>query len=328
MHPGELEFRDFSAADTEALWSLHNQFLAADETLEVWQQRVSSEGQRSQVFQTAWIEGRIVGFVQLVPIGADVLNLSLAVSGEWRGQGIGSRLWEYLRVEAQSLAAQRWQTGLRDSSVAALRFLEQRGFAVREHSVHNRLNLSAPIDLEPISRLERQGYRFCTLQSAGDTPVNREKLYWLVREAVLDDPGFEGEFETLEQFAQMADAWYWSEAETRYLAIHNEEWVALSGLHPKPDQSFVSTSLTGVTRTHRGRGLAQAIKLIAITDATARGYNEIRTNNDSRNAAMLAVNRKLGFEAISELVWLERSAAQSVSSSTHQRSPPRVSSRA
>ena len=177
---------------------------------------------------------------------------------------------------------------------------------MRERSIYSHLSLTAPVNLDLIPQLERQGYLFCTLQSAGDTSANRKKLYALVREAVMDDPGFEGEFETLEEFSQMADAWYWNEAETRYLAIHGDNWVALSGLHPKPDQPFIDSSLTGVTKTHRGRGLAQAVKRAAIADARHRGYTEIRTNNDSRNARMLAINRKLGFEPVSEFVWFER----------------------
>ena len=309
MQSSQLEFRDFSATDADALLPLRNHCQPADDPLEVWQQRDSSPDQRQQVFQTAWLEGQIVGFVRIIESGADVLNLSLAVQGKRRGQGIGSRLWEHLRVQARSFTAQRWQTGLRDPSVAALHFLERRGFAVRERSIYSHLSLTAPVNLGLVSQLERGGYRFCTLQSAGDTSVNRQKLYWLVRETVMDDPGFEGEFETLEQFSQMADAWYWNEAATRYLAIHGDEWVALSGLHPKPNQSFIETGLTGVIKTHRGRGLAQAVKLVAIADAVKRGYSEVRTNNDSRNAAMLAINRKLGFQPVSEFVWFERESS-------------------
>ena len=306
---GKLEFRNFSAADTDALlWSLHNQFLKADEPLEDWLQRVSSPpvNQIKQVFQSAYLNGQVVGYIRISEIDPDVLDVNLAVRDEWRGQSIGSRLWEHLRVESQSFTARRWLTSLQNPSAAALHFLQQRGFIVRERSIHSRLNLPATGDTGLIPQLEAQGYGFCTLQSVRDTSANREKLYWLVREAVMDDPSFAGEFETLEQFGQMADGWYWNEADTRYLAIQGDKWVALSGLHPKPAQPFVSTSLTGVAKTHRGRGLAQAVKLMSIADATARGYSEIRTSNDSRNAVMLAVNRKLGFQAISEFVWLER----------------------
>lgn len=304
----QLEFRNFSPAEADALWSLHTQFLEADEPLEDWRQRVSSPPaeQLKQVFQTAHLGAQVLGYIRISEINSDVLDVRLAVRDEWRGQGIGSRFWDHLRFEAQRFSASRWQTTLRNPSATARLFLDKRGFALLQHTIHSHLSLPATIDIGLISQLEEQGYRFCPLQVAGDTSVNREKLYRLVREAVMDDPGFEGEFETLEQFEQLANAWYWDEADTRYLAIHGDEWVALSGLHPKPDQPFIDSGLTGVTKNHRGRGLAQAVKAMAITDALKRGYKEIRTSNDSRNADMLAVNRKLGFKAISEFAWFER----------------------
>lgn len=92
MHPHKLEFRDFSLADADVLRALHNQFLAADELLKDWWQRVSSgsTGRSKQVFQTARLEGRIVGFLRLVETNTNLLNLSLAVQSELSGQGISS----------------------------------------------------------------------------------------------------------------------------------------------------------------------------------------------------------------------------------------------
>lgn len=48
-------------------------------------------------------------------------------------------------------------------------------------------------------------------------------------------------------------------------------------------------------RDYRGRGLAQALKLQTVLLARRAGMRTIRTNNDSLNAPMLAVNRKLGY---------------------------------
>ena len=42
IDPDQLELRAFTAADTDALWSLRNQCLSADDPLEVWRQRDSS----------------------------------------------------------------------------------------------------------------------------------------------------------------------------------------------------------------------------------------------------------------------------------------------
>jgi GNAT superfamily N-acetyltransferase len=49
-------------------------------------------------------------------------------------------------------------------------------------------------------------------------------------------------------------------------------------------------------RDFRGHGLAQALKLQTILLAKKEGMRYIRTNNDSNNAPMLAINRKLGYQ--------------------------------
>jgi len=48
-------------------------------------------------------------------------------------------------------------------------------------------------------------------------------------------------------------------------------------------------------REYRGRGLAQALKLQTVLLGKRAGLRYIRTNNDSKNTPMLAVNRKLGY---------------------------------
>ena len=64
------------------------------------------------------------------------------------------------------------------------------------------------------------------------------------------------------------------------------------------DLRWSSTNfITGVLPAYRGRKIAQALKLIAIRYAKARGANYIRTDNDSENAPMLAINRKLGYKS-------------------------------
>lgn len=54
--------------------------------------------------------------------------------------------------------------------------------------------------------------------------------------------------------------------------------------------------VTGVDRAHRGHGVAQALKLLAIRCARRYGAIYIRTHNDSENAPILAINRKLGYQ--------------------------------
>jgi RimJ/RimL family protein N-acetyltransferase len=59
---------------------------------------------------------------------------------------------------------------------------------------------------------------------------------------------------------------------------------------------------TGTLREYRGRGLALAVKLATTHWAAGHGITQISTDNDERNAPMLAINRRLGYEPIGRRV--------------------------
>lgn len=61
------------------------------------------------------------------------------------------------------------------------------------------------------------------------------------------------------------------------------------------DPGLLDQALTAVLPMYQGLGIATALKLRTIEYAQRHGYREIVTFNSSRNAAMLAINRKLGF---------------------------------
>jgi RimJ/RimL family protein N-acetyltransferase len=63
-----------------------------------------------------------------------------------------------------------------------------------------------------------------------------------------------------------------------------------------------SHGFTGTVREHRGRGLATAAKRRTLCAAAERGVTRVTTSNAEENAAMRAINRKLGFEPIGEHV--------------------------
>jgi RimJ/RimL family protein N-acetyltransferase len=63
---------------------------------------------------------------------------------------------------------------------------------------------------------------------------------------------------------------------------------------------------TGTVAEHRGRGLATAAKRQTLRRAAERGVTRVTTSNAEENAAMRAINHKLGFEPIGEHVMFGR----------------------
>ncbi len=77
--------------------------------------------------------------------------------------------------------------------------------------------------------------------------------------------------------------------------------VIKSGLKDTMEQGF-----TAVRPGFRGRGLAQAVKLLVAKHARSHGVKSILTHNGSQNEAMLRVNEKLGFVKRSERIEFEK----------------------
>ena len=66
------------------------------------------------------------------------------------------------------------------------------------------------------------------------------------------------------------------------------------------------TWMTGVGRDYRGRGLATAIKVDALTRAKAKGLRALLTTNDEPNKAIRDINAKLGYRTLPAHVQLEK----------------------
>jgi hypothetical protein len=68
------------------------------------------------------------------------------------------------------------------------------------------------------------------------------------------------------------------------------------------DGNRVWSDMTGTIRSHRGRGLAFLAKSSALRHAAQAGATNAFTGVDSENAAMLAINHRLGYRTV-DTMW-------------------------
>ena len=225
--------------------------------------------------------------------------IKVIVAPEARGQGLGAQMYEDALRLARQHGATHLESVVREEDEVSVRFAKQRGFQVERHLFESSLDL-ADFDERPyhdlLSRLEVQGFRFFSLADAGLTDENKHRLYEVNRSASLDGPGSTGTFPDFYAFSKNVFEASWFRADTQLLASQTDRWVGLAAIGIYPADLHAYNAFTGVLREYRGRGLAQALKLQTILLAKREGMRYIRTHNDSNNAPMLAINRKLGYK--------------------------------
>lgn len=224
----------------------------------------------------------------------------VAVDPTMRQQGIGARLYDDVAVFAQARGATRLRGEVREALAAdGMPFAERRGFLIQRHIFESVLAL-ADFDETPfaakLAGAEAEGIRFVSLAELGNTNEARHKLHALNEEAAMDVPGSDRTPRPYEVFAKQIFDASWFHAEGQIVALDDEAWIGLAAVGIFPETHSAYNMFTGVLPAYRGRGIAQALKLLGMRFARHAGAASIRTNNDSENAPMLAVNRKLGYQ--------------------------------
>ena len=89
-------------------------------------------------------------------------------------------------------------------------------------------------------------------------------------------------------------------------AVVDGKAVAITMLRTERSRARAENDITGTLAPYRGRGLATLVKHHSLARAASLGIAEVFTFNDETNAAMLAVNTKLGYRPHSQrLSWLK-----------------------
>ena len=152
-----------------------------------------------------------------------------------------------------------------------------------------------PEDVQAASdHLEALGLRSFSLKDAGHGFDARRALYELVRIGVLDAPG-DDDFVSFETFdAQLFEPYYWRWADLQILAAHHDNWIGLSNVQLH-ELAVAQLGITVVHRNYRRRGIARALKVLALSQVQARGIPAAITRNHPENEPILRLNHSLGF---------------------------------
>lgn len=245
----------------------------------------------------------VIGYTSSLRRASDLpgkFSVNILVAQRAARMGLGREL----HSKAEAFAAEHGGTYLscyiKESIERAVSFAEQDGYKRIQHLFDSELLLS---DFDPatgadlIAELEAAGYRFLTLAEVGDNEENRRRVYDLDVTSDIDTPGYENwGMRTYEQYSRDEFQSYGFSPEGVVIVEYEGEWVAMHSCRQSPKPGTMSIDYTGVLREHRGKGLAQAVKLIGIENAKKRGAERVRTSNDERNEPMLAINQKLGFK--------------------------------
>lgn len=217
----------------------------------------------------------------------------------FRRQGAGGLMYEHVEGFAREHGATILSTMVRDNDPASLAFAEKRGYTVDRHTFESILDLTQFDEARfagAIEAVEATGIRFFSL-AEDPSEANLRRYYDMVWSLSTDVPGF-----TLtspppyETWAEQALKGPRVRQDLLLGAADGDRWVGFVKNDVSPVNGSAYNGGTAVDRAYRGRGIALALKLLAIRRARATGVPYMRTNNDSTNAPMLAVNRKLGYQ--------------------------------
>lgn len=307
--------------DAEAIVRISNQYdsepVSVDEYLRQHHNWVATDPRAKFVAEH---DGQVVGFVhsrRRASMTPGVFFATAYVDPDHKRQGAGTLLARAAEEFALSQGATAVTAFVPESDPDGTDFAKRRGYTLGRHlfeSVMSVDNVSdAEIDSECAQVSEATGLRFTNLAEVGQTPHTEDLIYEIGSECDLDEPGTQ-DFGAMsrEDYQRVVIEAPFFTPEGVILALDGAHWAGIHVLGPLLDSDVAdfTVDFTGVRRPYRGKGVARALKLLGVKHARSKGGTKLITHNDSTNAAMLAVNQRLGYEPRPGLLLMKKEFAQ------------------
>ncbi len=224
----------------------------------------------------------------------------IMVLPEYQNMGIGSKLFDQIMENLKPFDPISINTEARNDMKHAFAFLESKGLKSFQRYSEPHLEVDS-FDFNPYESLEKklnsEGIIVKTMRELESDPDRNRKIHEMNQEIEQDMPDEEGftpvDFETfvkesIEASYMLPDAYF--------VALDGNNYIGVSTLLKFQASNDLYTSLTGVRRPYRRRGIATCLKVKAIEYAKQNNYAKIGTDNQSTNKPMRDINNKLGFK--------------------------------
>ena len=101
------------------------------------------------------------------------------------------------------------------------------------------------------------------------------------------------------------------EKELVLVALEGETVVGFAALEDRDRKAgLAGNDLTTVRRSHRRRGIAEALKRTQLARARELGYRSVVTGQDDRNLGMQRLNEKLGYRPLPATIMVRRTLGE------------------
>ncbi len=267
-------------------------------SVEQFKERRTRWAHRDSVELVAEEGGRIVGWCNSVASGNKPTThwVRGGVAPDARNRGVATAMLQ--EIERRMPHVDKFGIEVRDNDPEARRWVEHRGFEVKNHQFESELDLPA---FQPeawqshVDRLRASGLTITTMAELGDDESARYRFWEIEHLTDHDIPGVDVEYLLTWEDGQkiIFGASHYDPA-GEFLALDGDRFVGLSGVGELSPGRFYNQH-TCTLRDYRGQGIASGLKILALEYAKSKGGRICRTNNHSQNAPMLAINQRLGY---------------------------------
>ncbi|TLS36988.1 GNAT family N-acetyltransferase [Pseudalkalibacillus caeni] len=223
------------------------------------------------------------------------LASKLIVHPDFRKRGVGSQLLIELEAWGKEKGASFLLGEVPDHELESNSFSSRRGYQTERHLYQSTLDITtfnADAFDSVLEEVKLSGIHFEDARSVNDVQLHTE-IFNLFKKTLWDNPAMtEDDIPEEEEWKEIVSDF----PEGMILAKKDGKYIGMTILIPREGNKEWFNDYTGVDRDYRRMHVALSLKLTAIQLAQSFKIEKMRTDNDSLNVPMLAINKKLGYQ--------------------------------